>query len=159
MIADPEIELYGRWLGLIVRYSYPGAPGVCGRWEVRLDDLRGGPARRLGDHVCGLDGQTAVGVSFDAGHMAFARVCIAAPGDCTFAEGAFRYRMSDDTFERAPFGRRLRGFAYAGGDRAYEVRAPDTPQGYCGNALPGTAPPCEVVRADGLRFSRVRAPR
>ena len=159
-IGDPELELYGRWVGMVVRYDEIGGGGVCGRWEVRLTTL-GGEARQVADHVCGLNGQSFAGVSFADGRLYFARYCAADPQDCgRDAFGAYRHALSTGDDALAGFARRLYGFAWAGGGRAYEVRAPDTPNGYCGNSLPDEPPPpCEVVLTDPLSFAPARAPR
>jgi hypothetical protein len=159
-IEPPVLELYGRWIGLIVRYDYRGAGGVCGRWEVRLSTLDG-DARQVADQTCGLDGQSYVGVSFHAGRLYFAHYCGSRPSGCgRHAYGAFRYRLSDASYGLAQFGRRLTGFAYTGADRAYEVRADNTSNGYCGNSLPDEpAPACDLVLTDEPRFASTRAPR
>jgi hypothetical protein len=159
-IEPPELELYGRWLGEVVRYDHRDAGGVCGRWEVRVTSLDG-EARQVADQICGLDGQSYVGVSFAAGRLYFARYCAGNPRGCGRKQyGAFRYALSDDTYGLAQYGRRLTGFSYAGGGRAYEVRATDTANGYCGNSLPDQPPPpCDVVLATGFRFASTRAPR
>lgn len=154
-----ELELYGRWLASSVVYEYEGAGGVCGRREVRLATLDG-EVRQVGDHICGLNGQSWVGLSFDAGRLYVARYCQADPRGCgSGLYGAFRYRLSTGDYALARFGRRLAGFSYAGDGRAHEVRAPDTDAGYCGNSLPDETPPCEVVLTDPLSFERSRAPR
>lgn len=150
-----ELELYGRWLALNVTYGYAGVGGVCGRREVRLATLDG-EVRQVGDQLCGLNGQSWVGLSFDAGRLYVARYCQAEPEGCGSGRyGAFRYRLSTGDYALARFGRRLTGFSYEGDGRAYEVRAP----GYCGNSLPESTPACRVVLGDALRFEASEAPR
>ncbi len=154
-----ELELYGRWLAASVTYEHVGVGGVCGRREVRLATLDG-EVRQVGDHTCGLNGQSWVGLSFDAGRLYVARYCQADPTGCGSGRyGAFRYRLSTGDYALARFGRRLTGFSYEGDGRPYEVRAPDTDQGYCGNSLPESTPACEVVLGDALRFEASDAPR
>jgi hypothetical protein len=159
-VDDPEIELYGRWAGMVVGYNFPGAGGVCGRWEVRLTTIAG-QARQLAAQTCGLNGQGYVGVSFAAGRLYFARYCVADPEGCgRGAYGAFRYALGAGDHGLARFGRRLTGFAIAGAGRAHEVRAADTSSGYCGNSLQDEPqPPCQVVLANIPRFAPTRAPR
>ena len=78
--------------------------------------------------------------------------------------GAFRYSLRTARYSLARFGRRLTGFSYDSGGRAYEVLAPDTVFGYCGNSVeeapvPVVPPDCQIVLADPLVFARDRAPR
>lgn len=152
-----ELELYGRWLAQSVSYEYKSAIGVCGRREVRLVHL-GDATGQVGDQVCGLNGQSWVGLSFKAGRLYVARYCAAQP-NCGPRFGAYRYRLSSGSYEVARSSHRPTGFAYAGDDRAYEVLAPDTGDGYCGNSVRGTQPPCRLVLTDALDFKPVRAPR
>ncbi|MGI8728884.1 MAG: hypothetical protein ACR2LK_02650 [Solirubrobacteraceae bacterium] len=153
-----ELELYGRWLAQSLIYEYNGAGGVCGRREVRLV-RSGGRVSRIGDQTCGLNGQSWAGLSFSAGRLYVARFCVANPS-CGRRYGAYRYRLRTGDYQLAQFGRRLTGFAYAGGGRAYEVRAPDTDRGYCGNSLPDEPRPlCQVVLTDPLDFGPARPPR
>lgn len=154
------LELWGRWLALNVTYSYEGVPGICGRKEVRLDTL-GGQVRQIADQICGLGGQSYVGLSFEAGRLYWARYCAGDPGACAESNsGAFRYRLSTGEFGLAGFVRKLTGFSYVTGDRAYEVRVRSHPKrGECGNPLTDAAPECEVVLTDPLSFRQTSAPR
>lgn len=156
--GEPELELWGRRLAMIVRYDYRSAGGICGTWDVRLDDLRAGTQRLLATQLCGLNGQQYAGVSFASGRLSYARFCAAAP-DCGARFGAYRYRIRNAGFELATIGHRLTGYAYVGGTSAYEVRADDTDDGYCGNSLSATSPACELVRVDDLAFGSADAPR
>jgi hypothetical protein len=138
--------------------GYPGP--VCDNGQVRLDSLAG-RAIRIANTTCGLNGQSFAGVSFDARHLYFARFCVAEPIGCGRGPfGAFRYSLRTAGYSLARFGRRLTGFSYDTGGRAYEVVAPDTADGYCGNSLEDAPPPdCQIVRTDRLAFAPARAPR
>jgi hypothetical protein len=150
-----ELELRGRWLALNIRY--PGA--ACPDGQVRLDSLAGRAIRVAAQH-CGLNGRQFIGLSFDARNLYFARFCVAAPLDCDRA-GAFRYSLNPARYSLAEFGLRLTGFSYDAAGRAFEVLAPDSALGYCGNAAAGPAPPpdCQIVLTYPLTFTPARAPR
>lgn len=153
-----ELELRGRRLAVL--YRYPGP--VCGNGRILLGSL-GGRVIRIANTTCGLNGQTFVGLSFDARNLYFARYCVAGCGQQLV--GGFRYSLRSRRYSLARFGRRLTGFSYDSGGRAFEVLAPDSPgQGYCGNSVeetPQPAPPpaCQIVLTDPLAFTRARAPR
>lgn len=154
-----ELELWGRWLALIPVYEFQSAGGVCGRWEIRLDSVADRSARMLGDTICGLSGQGFVGLSFASGRLAAYHTRVAdAGGQCPSRFGAFRFALSTARIEFACSDRRIEGFSLLPTGRAYEVRAPDTSDGYCGNSLPDTFPQCQVVRTDPLRFQPFRGP-
>ena len=116
-----------------------------------------------GHEVRPLDGQQFVGISFDARNLYFARFCAASPISCKVGRfGAFRYSLRTARYSLARFGRRLTGFSYDAGGRAYEVLAPDAANGYCGNSieeapLPLVQPDCQIVLSDPLTFARDRA--
>jgi hypothetical protein len=150
-----ELELRGRWLAMNV--GYPGP--VCNNGQIRLESLAG-RAIRIADTTCGLDGQQFVGVSFDARNLYFARFCQA--GGCDIRVGAFRYSLKTGRYSLAAFDDRLTGFSYDAGGRAYEVLAPDTAFGYCGNSVdeapvPIVPPECQIVLTGRLTFARTRA--
>lgn len=152
-----ELELRGRRLALNV--GYPGP--VCNNGQIRLDSLAG-RAIRIGNTTCGLDGQTLVGVSFDARNLYFARFCQA--GACDSRVGAFRYSLRTARYSLARIDQRLTGFSYDTGGRAYEVLAPDTAFGYCGNSVeeapvPIVPPDCQIAVTKRLTFASTRAPR
>lgn len=150
-----ELELRERRLAMNV--GYPGP--VCNNTQVRLDSL-GGRAIRIANTTCGLNGQTLVGISFDARNLYFARFCEEVPIGCgPRLSGAFRYSLRTAGYSLARFARRLTGFSYDAGGRAYEVLAPDTNNGYCGNSDEGAAlPDCEIVLTNRLSFVPARAP-
>jgi hypothetical protein len=153
------LELYGRWAAL--NTSYNDEPGETGdNVELRLDDLDGGSRQIARIHNPGLGGQRHVGPSFDRGRLYFARTCAGDPGGCsTSNSGAFRYGLSTGAYELAGFVRRLTGFSYVDAQHAYEVQAPETRQGSCGNSLPGEFAPCQIVLTGAMSFHRTKAPR
>lgn len=154
-----DLELYGRWVALSVRYDYQGNGGVCGRKEIRLDTLDG-EVRQIADMTCGLNGQSQVGLSFDEGRLYWGRYCAASPAGCRNS-GGWRYRLSTGEYALAGHDRRLTGFSYVDDGRAYEVRAPDERNGYCGNSIAGAPDPplCTIVYTDPLIFRSTNAPR
>ena len=151
-----ELELRGRRLARLVRSPGP----VCQNGQIRLESLTR-RAIRIADTTCGLDGQQFVGLSFDARNLYFAHFCQG--GACDARVGAFRYSLSTAKYSLARFARRLTGFSYDTGGRAFEVLAPDAVNGYCGNSIeeapvPVVQPDCQIVLTDPLTFSRTRAP-
>lgn len=147
-----EIELYGRHLAISTVTDRADA-GICGQHEVRLVDLSSRRVRLVGSQLCGLNGQSWVGLSFAGSWLYVARFCAGA-GVCE-SFGAYRYAMRSGAYGLARFGRRLTGWAYDANGRAYEAR---DPSGGCDRADVGV-PPCSVVRVSGLRFSAARPPR
>lgn len=153
-----ELELYGRWLALNVRYFYDGSGGICGEKEIRLDALRGvgafgDKAQRVASTLCGLGGQSFIGLSFDEGRLYWAKFCAGDPDGCSPRNaGVFRYRLSQGSWSRAGHDRPLTGFSYVDDDRAYEVRAT------C-DAIPDTPPhACPVVLTEPLTFDATWTP-
>ena len=132
---------------------------MCRNGRIWLESPAG-PALRVADTTCGLDGQQFVGLSFDARNLYFARFCQA--GGCDIRVGAFRYSLGTARYSLASFDERLTGFSYDAGGRAYEVRAPDNAFGYCGNSVeeapvPIVLPVCQIVLTGPLTFARTRA--
>jgi hypothetical protein len=151
-----ELELRGRRLAMLV--AGPGP--VCDNGHVRLQPLSG-RAIRVADITCGLNGQSFVGVSFDARNLYFAAFRAEVPaGGGRAGFGAVRYALATGRFSVARFGRRLTGFSFAGDGRAYEVLAPDTPPSYdfCGNSDETPPPNCLIVRTDRLSFTPGKSP-
>lgn len=158
-----EVELYGRWVAVNVTYTYPDISGICGQREVRLTTIDGGPVRQVANTLCGLSGQTHVGVSFDRGRLWWARSCPGDDGGCTDTGGAWRYGLRSRRYERSSIGDGggtsypdLVGFSAAGNGMAYF-----TEKGY-GQCPPGRAVSAscgEVLRAYSFDFMRARAPR
>jgi hypothetical protein len=148
-----ELELRKRRLA--VNAGYPGP--VCNNGQIRLGSIGGG-SLGVADTTCGLNGQSFVGVSLDARNLYFARYCVAAPVSCgRDRSGAFRFSLTSGRYSLARFGRRLAGFSFDAGGRAYEVLAPDTSTGYCGNSIEDAAPPaCQLVLTDPLVFAPAR---
>ena len=81
--------LFGRRLALNVDAASPDA-GVCGRREMRLLELGAKRARVLGSQICGLNGQTFLGPTFDSGWLYFARSCNTFCSATRY--GVYRYR-------------------------------------------------------------------
>jgi len=141
------LDLFGRELALNLDVPSPDA-GVCGRRELRLLKIGAQHARVLGSQVCGLNGQTFKGPTFDSGWLYFARTCNTSCGASRF--GAYRYR--NGRYELAGDDRPLDDWAWGGHGSAYQVRAQDS----VGCSDPDVG--CTVVWTDGLTFKPVRAP-
>lgn len=108
-------------------------------------------ARLLARVSPGISGQQLIGPSLDGDVVFWARRCGGDPSGCpATTSGAFRYRIGTGRYDLAGFTRRLTGFAATGARRAYEVRAPEMPGGYCGNSLPSPRAQCQVVLDDAL---------
>lgn len=147
-----EIELYGRHLAISTVTNVEDA-GICGQREVRLVDLSSRRVRLVGSQLCGLNGQSWIGLSFAGSWLYAARYC-AGDGECA-SFGAYRYGLRTGVYQLAGFGRHLTGWAYDANGRAYEAR---DPSGEC-HRTDIDLPPCSVVRVSGLRFSAARPPR
>jgi hypothetical protein len=144
-----EIELNGRHLGMTVIADPPGGGGVCGQREVRLLDVRTRRSRTLGSHLCGLNGQTWVGPSFDARRLYFTRTCNE-DGICGSSRyGVYRYDLRTGRYALAGDSRSVVSWAYGGRGSAYRVR------GGGWECLDD----CALYRVTGLRFKAARAPR
>jgi hypothetical protein len=146
-----ELELRGTRLA--VNFGYPGP--VCNNGRILLGTVAG-RFTRVAETTCGLNGQNFIGLSFDTRNLYYARFCASEPVGCGRSRfGAFRVSLSSGRAALARFGRRLTGWSYDSAGRAFEVLAPDGPNGYCGNSLPEEpSPECRVVRSDPLVFSR-----
>jgi hypothetical protein len=141
------LDLFGRELALNLDVPSPDA-GVCGRRELRLLKLGAKRARVLGSQICGLNGQTFNGPTFDAGPLYFARACNTRCGASRY--GAYRYRNGD--YEIAGDDHPLDDWAWGGHGSVYQVRAEDG----VGCTDPDVG--CTVVWTDGLKFKPVGAP-
>jgi len=141
------LELFGRELALNVDAPSPDA-GVCGKRQIRLLKLGAKHARVLGTQICGLNGQTFNGPTFDSGWLYFARACNTKCGASRF--GTYRYRNGH--YEIAGDNHPLDDWAWGGHNSAYQVRAEDGVG--CSDPVVG----CTVVWTDGLRFKPVGAP-
>ncbi len=139
------LDLFGGELALNVVASSPDA-GVCGKREIRLLKLGAKRARVLGSQICGLNGQTFLGPTFDSGWLYFARSCNTYCGASRY--GTYRYRGG--RYELAGSSRPLDDWAWGGQGTAYQSRAED------GVGCSDEAG-CTVVWVDGLKFKRVRA--
>jgi hypothetical protein len=141
------LDLFGHELALNLDVSSPDA-GVCGRREIRLLKLGAKRARVLGTQICGLNGQTFNGPTFDSGWLYFARACNTRCGASRY--GTYRYRNGD--YELAGDDHPLADWAWGGHGSAYQVRAEDG----VGCTDPDVG--CTVVWTDGLKFKPVGAP-
>lgn len=138
------LDLFGRELALNVDAASPDA-GVCGRRELRLLKLGAKRARLLGSQICGLNGQTFLGPTFDAGWLYFARSCNTYCSATRY--GTYRYRAG--RYELAGDSQPLDDWAWGGHGTAYQSRAED---GVGCSDVDG----CTVVWVDGLKFKSVR---
>ena len=146
------LELYGRWVALNVTYTYEGVSGICGRKEIRLDTLDG-EVRQVADQICGLSGQSYVGLSFDEGRLYWARYCAGDESGCNETNaGAFRYRLSNGEYALAGHTRELTGFSYVDDARVYEVRGDAACGTRFGDRPTDTFGDCKVVYTDPLNF-------
>ncbi|MCA1697534.1 MAG: hypothetical protein LC790_00955, partial [Actinobacteria bacterium] len=110
-----QLELREQWLAQIVTYHGPDEPGFRSN-EVRLVLLRTGQVRRVARTVTGLGGQTFLGLSFDARHLAWFKTCLAGGCDPRFARvGAFRYRVVTGHLQLAIDRAQLAGWAWTPG--------------------------------------------
>lgn len=155
-----ELELYGRWLGQAATYFYDGVSGICGRREVRLVTLDR-RARQTADTICGLSGQSHLGLSFVAGHLLWARVCPGDDGGCATTGGVWRYGLGDRGYELASLdvpGAPPPGYAGLDGFAAESLRGGLAGvNAWCG---PDEESDCgRIFRDDGLAFRPARAPR
>lgn len=142
------LDLSNRHVALAVAYDAGAdAPDT----EIRIATRDGRHARRLAHVSPGISGQQLIGPSLDGDFVFWARTCGGDPSGCPdTTSGAFRHRIGTGRFWLAGFTRRLTGFAATGARRAYEVRAPEMPGGYCGNSLPAPRATCQVVLDDAL---------
>jgi hypothetical protein len=141
------LDLFGHELALNLDVSSPDA-GVCGRREIRLLKLGAKHARVLGTQICGLNGQTFNGPTFDSGWLYFARACNTTCGASRY--GTYRYRNGH--YEISGDDHPLDDWAWGGHGSAYQVRAEDG----VGCSDPDVG--CTVVWTDGLKFKPVGAP-
>lgn len=142
------LDLSNRHVALAVAYDAGAdAPDT----EIRIATRDGRRAQRLAHVSPGISGQQLIGPSLDGDFVFWARTCGGDPSGCPdTTSGAFRYRIGTGRYGLAGFTRRLTGFAATGARRAYEVRAPEMPGGYCGNSLPAPRATCQVVLDDAL---------
>ena len=143
------LELSGSRLA-VSSVSYKVDGGVCGWRELRLVDVRTGRGRTLGSHLCGLNGQSWFGPTFDGHWLYFARTCNGEGGCGASRYGVYRYDLRTRKYALAGDGRAVEGWAYGGARRAYSLRL--------GTFDCSEADPCSVVWSTGLRFKPARAP-
>lgn len=101
-----DLELYGRRLAVD---SIHGDVDGLHVNELRLADLRDRSSRRVARATGGLGGRDYVGVSLDAGRLAW---YLTIGGDPVTAGGAFRHRISTGNVERVRDVTELAGFAW-----------------------------------------------
>jgi len=149
----PELELRGGSLAESVMFSLRTV-GVCGERQVRLVDVTSRRAALVEDTICGLSGQTWVGLSWAGSRLLFAETCEGDPGGCRNANAlAYRYTPRTRRTERAKQPEVVLGFAALDASHALEVRAPNGPDGTCDNYLQDRPrPACSLVSAGPLSY-------
>jgi hypothetical protein len=147
-----ELELRGTTLAESVRFGLRHA-GICGAGQVRLVDTYSASSRLVAKSVCGLSGQTWVGLSLTPTQLLFSQACAGDPAGCgNHGAVAYRYTLKTHRFEHAPQPSVLSGFTATDADHALEVREPDTQgAGRCDN-FTGPRPACQLVLAGPLPF-------
>lgn len=150
------LELWGDNLGLIVRYAFPGLPGIS-QTETRLNRVSDRTARQIDFLVSGLNGQSLVGPSFFSGRLAWYRACAVPEASCKTFVGPWRYRISTRRYERGAAGPILvSGFADTG-TRLYEVvSCPDV--SITEVPAPPPAPACSIASLAPPAYSPVAPP-
>jgi hypothetical protein len=111
VVRVEELELYGRNLALDAT-SNPNDSGGGTANELRLFDLHDDTSRRVARVEGALSGRDYVGVSMDAGRVAWHLTCRGDPAGCVDEGGAFRHRISTDDVERVRDATELAGFAW-----------------------------------------------
>jgi hypothetical protein len=147
----PELELRGSTLAESVRFSLRNQ-GICGAGQVRLVGARTRSSRLVAAHVCGLSGQTWIGLSLTPSQLLFAEICPGDPSGCqNHGAIAYRYTLGTRTFEHALQPDPLAGFAAVDADHALEIREPERGSGRCDNYA-GARPSCALTLAGPLPF-------
>jgi hypothetical protein len=148
-----DLELYGRRLAEVVRYTCRGCSGISST-EVRLVDRRAGAVEQIAFLTTGLSGQSWIGPSFFADRLAFSKACLGDPAACQAGKGGpYRVRYARGIYEKGPGPGRVDGFADTG-EALYEVVGCSQ---VSGEPL-GTAT-CRLTRTDPPAYARVKAPR
>lgn len=115
-----DLELYGRNLAVDLSYGV-GSFGFRFN-ELRLADVRDGSSRRVARVAGGNSGRDYVGLSMDAGRLAWYLSCTGDPAGCTANGGPFRHRISTGAYERVQDATELAGFTWTLGG-SYRVTA------------------------------------
>jgi hypothetical protein len=139
-----RMELWGRWVGQIWSYQPDDFPGFRQN-EVRLTNVARTDTRQVAAMTSGLGGQRFLGPSFVRGRLAWFLACQGDPGGCSTARsGAFRYRISDQSYQHAGADERWSAWALpADGRPLYVPSAFD-----CAGGDPGTpVVPCGIYRS------------
>jgi hypothetical protein len=150
-----QMELWGRWVGQSWAYQPDGFPGIRQN-EIRLTDVERTDTRQVGAMGTGLGGQTYLGPSFSAGRMAWFRACHADPAGCsTSSSGAFRYRISDGSYEHVGANEAWAAWAWTGEGDLH------VPSAYgCSGGDPGVpVVPCGIYRRPALPWEDIPASR
>jgi len=148
-----ELELRGTSLAESVTFPLRTV-GICGERQIRLVDVVRRSSALVADTICGLGGQTFVGVSWAGSQLLFARTCPGDPGGCRDAHAlAYRYTPPSRRTEIVKQPGVMLGFAALDATHALEVRAPNTKNGTCDNYDPsGPHPACDFVSAGPLPY-------
>jgi hypothetical protein len=153
-VGDPALELWGRWVAQSWTYQPDGFPGFRQN-EIRLTTTDRSDTRQLAYMTGGEGGQTYLGPSIASGRVAFFKACQGDPGGCSpTVSGAFRYRISANTYDLAGAQEAWEGWAY---DGAADVHVPSAFD--CSGGDPGAPPsePCGIIRRTGLTFTPIAA--
>jgi hypothetical protein len=149
------MELWGRWVAQIWSYHPDDFPGFRQN-EVRLTNVGRTDTRQVARMDSGLGGQTYLGPSFVNGRLAWFRACQADPGGCSTSDsGAFRYRISDASYELAGADEAWSAWALTGGGDLHVPSAFD-----CSGGDPGTpVVPCGIYERTALDWRGVPSSR
>ena len=153
-VGDPALELWGRWVAQSWTYQPKDFPGFRQN-EIRLTTTDRSDTRQLASMTGGEGGQTYLGPSIANGRVAWTKVCQGDPGGCSPATaGAFRYRISANTYDLAGGREAWEGWAYDGTADLHVPSAFD-----CSGGDPGAPPaePCGIIRRTGLAFTPIAA--
>ncbi len=118
--SHPTSAACERELAVVVSYTCTGCSGIA-QTDLRLDSVRAKSSQLVARSVSGMNGQGFVGPSFFDGRLAWYRACAVTEASCRSFAGPWRYRLSNDSYERGTPGPiRVDGFADTG-SRLYEV--------------------------------------
>jgi hypothetical protein len=153
-VGVPALELWGRWVAQSWTYQPDDFPGFRQN-EIRLTSTDRSDTRQLAYMTGGEGGQTYLGPSIANGRVAFFKACQGDPGGCApSTSGAFRYRISANTYDLAGAQEAWEGWAYDGTADLHVPSAFD-----CSGGDPGFPPsePCGIIRRTGLAFTPIAA--
>ena len=159
VIEKPDLvamELWGSRIAQSWTYQPDDFPGFRQN-EVRLTNVKRTDTRQVATMVTGLGGQAYVGPSFSGGRLGFFRACQGDPAGCsTDGSGAFRYRISDESYELAGANEAWSAWALTGDGDLHVPSAFD-----CSGGDPGSPPSeaCGIYRRGALDWQDVPAER